>query len=96
MENDNDIYCENKLRDTIENLMFDLLTSRPRDLIGYSIEWLRKKGNYTASGLKSEEKQELESIKENFELKQVKVLVNSLYNFSFRLLIHNYRLKGNH
>ena len=67
MENDNDIYCENKLRDTIENLMFDLLTSRPRDLIGYSIEWLRKKGNYTASGLKSEEKQELEELRKSIQ-----------------------------
>ena len=52
MDNENKHYCDTKLKDVVEPLLFDLLTSRPRDIISYSIDWLRKKGEYTASGLK--------------------------------------------
>ena len=67
MDNENKIYCDSKLRNTMESLMFDLLTMRPRDIVVYSIEWLRNKGNYTASGLKSEEKQELEDLRKSIQ-----------------------------
>ena len=80
---DNINYCENKLRNVMEPLMLDLLTSRPRDVVSYSIDWLRKKGDYTTSGLKTEEKLELEELRKSiqkYRLKEEESSVNNTTN----------------
>jgi hypothetical protein len=47
---ENKAYCDEQLRGIVEELFLDLTVNRPKDILNYSIEWLMKKGRYTANG----------------------------------------------
>jgi hypothetical protein len=47
---ENTTYCENTLTPVIEELFLELTVNRPKDIINYSLDWLMKKGRYTANG----------------------------------------------
>lgn len=67
---DNNDYCEKKLKPILDPLFLNLVTSRPRDILNYSIDWLMKNGEYTANGLSLDERHELINLRK--ELKKYK------------------------
>jgi hypothetical protein len=51
MNSENQTYCEEKLKNIIEPLFFELTVNRPKDLIAFTLDWLMKKGGYTSNGI---------------------------------------------
>jgi cAMP-dependent protein kinase regulator len=64
---DNKTYCDEKLRKVIEELFFDLTVARPNDIIESSLQWLMKKGRYTANGLTVDERHELLNLRKEIK-----------------------------
>ena len=65
-------YCESKLRETIEPLFYSIVTANPKDIVNFSIDWLIKKGGYTANGLTIDERHELLNLRK--EIKKLREL----------------------
>ena len=63
----NSEYLETKLKDIIEPLFLSLLSHRPKDITNFSIDWLMKKGGYTANGLTLEERLELVNLRKEIK-----------------------------
>jgi cAMP-dependent protein kinase regulator len=64
---ENKDYCESKLRDVIEPLFLNIVQSNPKEIVNYSIDWLMKKGGYTANGLTYDERHELLSLRKEIK-----------------------------
>lgn len=52
-------YFNKSLKPILQPLFVSIFADNPCDIISYSINWLRRKGNYTNEGLTPEEKDEL-------------------------------------
>jgi cAMP-dependent protein kinase regulator len=52
-------YFTKSIKPILQPLFLSILSKKPPDVISYSINWLRRKGNYTTEGLTIEEKDEL-------------------------------------
>src|SRR5690349_14721663 len=65
--NGNQDYLEEKLRGVIEPLFLSLVTNSPKDVVNYSIDWLVKKGGYTANGLSIDERHELLNLRKEIK-----------------------------
>jgi len=70
----NNEYLETKLKNIIEPLFLNLLTNRPKDVISFSLEWLKQQGGYTSNGLTIGEKQELTILRK--EVKKLREIRN--------------------
>jgi len=78
---ENNQYCESKLREIIEPLFMNIVKSNPIDVVNFSIEWLMKKGGYTANGLTVDERHELVNLrKEIKKLREIEANYKKLHN----------------
>lgn len=69
---ENNEYLEEKLRNVIEPLFQSLVSNVPKDVVNYSIDWLMKRGGYTANCLTVDERHELLNLRK--EIKNLREL----------------------
>lgn len=54
---------EKSLKSILENLFFSVAIEKPKDIIQYSCDWLRSKGNLNSNGMSEEELKELSQLR---------------------------------